>query len=294
MIVIDQEVLATKFMLPNPNIIIHLPQDQVPFYFKGYDSDTLVVTFGDSWTWGSDISNAYSSEYRCNNVYGHQLAREFSADFLNLAVPGAGNQYIHQLFCDFAKIVKDLTYKRIIAIIVFTEIGRDFNGWFDRSVDYRQWLDANIISSDSYTDLLKWMNSRLTQSIADQIVDLNSVELYVGSNFVDPLGLEPLDNHRIPKTWVEVCSGLQNHVAYAISPYIYDKLESVRDLHWGLDRLTYLEWAAEQLKQAGKRAWTLRDKKLYINNHPSLSSHTVWAEYVKSFITSRYIYDYAY
>lgn len=285
---IDQHWLETSFTLPNLNIISHLTPGSVPFYFKDYGKDTLVVTFGDSWSWGQDLTQQPNDEYRCHNVYGHQLARELNADFLNLAVPGAGNQYIHQLFCDFAAIAKQLQYKHIVAIITFTEVGRDFNGWFDQQLDYRSWLDANIKEPDSYTKLIKWLNSRLCQSIAKQLCNIPGLDLYVASNFVDPIGLEPLFQYQLPKTWVDVYDGTQDHKCFFVSSYIFDKLSTVFDLHWDLDRSLYITWAVPHMVSSAQRTAVLGNKNHYRKYHPTVDGHHAWADYVLQAIKDRH------
>jgi hypothetical protein len=53
---INDEVLQKSFTLPNPNISHH-GIDFVPFNLVVCNQDTLLVTFGDSWTWGDDLTN---------------------------------------------------------------------------------------------------------------------------------------------------------------------------------------------------------------------------------------------
>lgn len=285
---INQQLLETSFTLPNLNIISHLTPGSVPFYFKDYNKNTLVVTFGDSWTWGSDLTPQPNDEYRCANVYGHQLAQKLDADFLNLAVPGAGNQYIHQLFCEFAKIAKHLEYQRIVAVITFTEVGRDFNGWFDQQLDYRSWLDNNIKESSNYTELIKWLNSRLCESIAEHLAEIPNLDLYVASNFVDPIGLEPLAKYQLPATWLDIYSGVQDHQCFFVSAYIFDKLNTVFDLHWDLDRMLYMTWAEPQMSNSSQRKLVLGNELEYRNYHPTVEGHTAWANYVARAIKERH------
>ena len=46
-------------------------------------SDSLVITVGDSWTWGDDLTPNNDNEYRKQLVYGTQIAKKFKFDFLN-------------------------------------------------------------------------------------------------------------------------------------------------------------------------------------------------------------------
>ena len=54
---------------------------------------TLVVTIGESWTWGDSLGKTQhkifdDKEFRLANVYGRRLADTLQADFLNIAKPG--------------------------------------------------------------------------------------------------------------------------------------------------------------------------------------------------------------
>ena len=49
---------------------------------------TLLVTIGDSWTWGDGIDN------RVNNVYGRRLSNMLNSDWINIAWPGTANNWI--------------------------------------------------------------------------------------------------------------------------------------------------------------------------------------------------------
>lgn len=60
-------------------------------------SDTLVISVGDSWTWGDALGNIFpdntkdDKEARFNNCYGRLISDYYNADWLNFAVCGTGN-----------------------------------------------------------------------------------------------------------------------------------------------------------------------------------------------------------
>ena len=58
--------------------------------FVSRDSDTLLVTVGDSWTWGAGLAR----DKRKNCVWGNLVSEMIQADWLNLAQPGQSNQWM--------------------------------------------------------------------------------------------------------------------------------------------------------------------------------------------------------
>ena len=276
---INDQVLRTHFTLPNPNISHH-DVGFIPFNFVDRGQDTLLVTFGDSWTYGDDLTINNNQEFRLENVFGNQLSKNIGANFLNLSVPGSGNQWTPVLFEEFTQL--ELEYKQIIAIITFTEIGRDFNGWFDRDVDYASWLKDNIHSSKDYTTFLRWQNTQIASKITELAEQLPNLKLLVSTNFVDPIGLEPFGSRQLDKTWLEVYRGAQDNVCYFVSPYIVEKYKSVLELEWSLDKTTWLEWADECLNQSSQRLAIIKDPQYFRGlYHPLVEGHSAWAHYLE-------------
>jgi len=278
-VVINDHVLRTHFTLPNPNISHH-DIGFVPFNFVNRGKDTLLVTFGDSWTYGDDLTLDNNQEFRLENVYGNQLSKSIGADFLNLAVPGSGNQWMPVLFEEFTQL--ELKYKQIIAVITFTEIGRDFNGWFDQEVDYSTWLKNNIHSSQDYTRFLQWQNNQIAAKIIELADCLPNLKLLVSTNFVDPIGLEPFGSRQLDKTWLQVYRGNMDNICYFVSPYIIEKYESVLDLEWSLNRTTWLKWAEECLTRANQRLAIIKDPQYFRGLcHPLVEGHRAWSYYIE-------------
>jgi hypothetical protein len=276
---LNDQVLRTCFTLPNPNISHHTP-GFVPFNFVDRGLSTLLVTFGDSWTYGDDLTVDNNQEFRLEHVYGNQLSKLIDADFLNLSVPGSGNQWIPVLFEEFTQL--ELEYKQIIAIITFTEIGRDFNGWFDRDIDYSSWLKNNIHTSQDYTKFLQWQNNQIANKIMQLADRRPNLKLLVSTNFVDPIGLEPFGSKQLDKTWLQVYRGNIDNVCYFVSPYIIEKYKSVLNMEWSLNKTTWLEWADECLNRTNQRLTIIRDPEYFRGlYHPLSDGHLAWAHYIQ-------------
>ena len=266
--------LEKHFTLPNEKIS-HLNPSEMPFDFVNRNSKKLLVTIGDSWTWGDELPN------RVESCWGNILSERIKADWLNLSVSGAGNHYIGQLYQDFISYIKDRnTYENILCVVMLSETGKDFNGWFDRDVDYASWLKNNIKKHDDYYKLLEFINDFSIDRILTNKVE--NLELLCGFNFVNPSSVTKLANSLIKKTWLEVCINQELlDSCYIVSRYIFKKLDSIFSIEWSLDRQLYTKWKTTQLESTTKRRKILQDTRyFYPRFHPREDGHVVWAEHL--------------
>jgi hypothetical protein len=70
-----------------------------PDFFISRDCPNLLVTIGDSWTWGDSLGKCRYGhdddlEARKNQCFGKTMSQELEADWLNIGFCGAGNGYI--------------------------------------------------------------------------------------------------------------------------------------------------------------------------------------------------------
>ena len=86
------ETLPLYFTVATPSNS-HYTEVTNCFDFVDRNSDTLVVTVGDSWTWGADLD----SDLRLQQVYGNLVSHHLSADFLNLGQSGSNNFFIAEI-----------------------------------------------------------------------------------------------------------------------------------------------------------------------------------------------------
>jgi hypothetical protein len=108
------------------------------FDFVKNNKKKLVVTIGESWTWGDSLESSWNprsdnKEFRLSNVYGGQLAAMLDADFLNLAIPGESNLWITNHLKLFAENLNDFNYEEIYVVLTLTEVGREFQGNLDKN-----------------------------------------------------------------------------------------------------------------------------------------------------------------
>ena len=260
-----------------------------PYDFVSRNSDTLLITIGDSWTWGADLTQVphkgthidrlADDTYRLSNVYGGVLSNLLGSDFLNLGESGSGNYYILEKLQELKQIADQLNYDRVIVICVLTEAAREFDSLYDRHVDYYKWLTGN----GDYNQFLNFINSNVSQ----QIKSINlPVELYFSTNFVDPVGFECMQDHFFNKTWLQTwCEhkGLTySDTCYFVSPWIFEKLENIFTICPDLNRTEYLKWSTHALELANNRAALCKHDNVNFGQllHPLAAGHKVWAEYL--------------
>ncbi len=199
-----KETVRRYFSLPDERRTANL-SGKNPYDFIRRRSDNLIVTIGDSWTWGADltqqkynvvhIDKLEDDDYRLNHVYGGIISKTLQTDFLNLGEPGSDNYFIANKLKELHKIIDQLDYDSVTVICVFTEVARGFLGPDDNDIndiDYSSWLKNNIHKDSDYYKFLKFINS----NIADQIVPLlDKLTVKFATNFVDPIGFEKLESN---------------------------------------------------------------------------------------------------
>lgn len=268
------------------------------FDFVDRQSDTLVVTIGDSWTWGADLTQQPEQgihtarlgddNYRIENVFGNKIAKSLCADFLNLGESGSGNWHIFKKIQELQVIADRLKYDKVIVISIFTELGRDLNSSNDVDIDYRTWLLNNIHDYRDYYKFLKFINSCIAKKIHDVIVQFDSrFRWFFASNFVDSIGMDVLEPWWVPQTWLQI---IANHIGkqyapaqcYCVFPWVIEKFEMVFNVAPELDRVTWLRWINEISHQANQRAGLCEYDGVNFGQllHPLASNHTCWSDYL--------------
>lgn len=138
-----------------------LPNGREWYYERSVNSSKLIITVGDSWTWGDSLGKTTSDfddrDYRVNHIYGSILSDRLNTDFINIGIPGGSNLYI---LTYLEKVLKSLlkSYENICIIFTLTESGRELNnGFLDQQSHYEalagpDWPKFNDIVSCSETN----------------------------------------------------------------------------------------------------------------------------------------------
>lgn len=169
------------------------------FDFVDNNSSTLVVTIGDSWTYGDRLTN------RLGDVYGRLVADHLRADWLNLGLCAQGNFWIATMVEELAAVIPNLEYNKIYVICVFGGVGRWFNTKYDVYLDYVDWFKNNIHQPSDFDQLLSWLNDECIKRILTALDPFEHVQLKVGTHYLDPIGFDRLQPTQVlEQPWYRV------------------------------------------------------------------------------------------
>jgi hypothetical protein len=263
-----KERLPDYFTIAGPENS-HYKHHTNTFDFFSNSSDKLLVTIGDSWTWGSDITESDHEDTRTARVYGRLTADSMHADWLNLALPGIGNFWIAERAEEFSRIISDLNYQQIYVICTLTEVGRSFDSHHDRYIDYATWF-----SNNSHEDFLLFLNQECIHRIINALQ--SKVTLRIGTNFVDPCGFIDSDIF-LKKSWISCIVGEIHHSCYVATHGIEHLSKAKQFFQKSED---FLLWMTGLIDLAQKRVSVLADRCQFRKNHPLSQGHEVWADYL--------------
>ena len=250
------------------------------------DSDTLLVTIGDSWTYGgslhllSDIPDVH--KFRFDNIYGNRLSAMMNCDWYNLSMPGRSNRWMINQLSKLCEIRYQLPYKKVIVVLTLTETCREFNSHLDMDLDYITNL-KNIKHVDEMITVLGKHNAQLILKN-----NFSDIELIIGQTYVNDSYSGLLDSFSVSKSWLDVLLEKSNaHIptdkCYVIGSWVFDKLIEIdqlslltrsqilddltRLIDQGQRRIDYIDASNYNIKKAAYR-------------HPVPEGHQFWAEYM--------------
>jgi hypothetical protein len=245
------------------------------FDFVNRDSDILVVTIGDSWTYGCELD----PKSRNQEVYGAQLAQRMAADWLNLAIPAQGNFWIAHMVKQLSAIIPKLTYRSIYCVCTFTDPTRWFNTHFDQDVDYIQWFRDNVYTENDFDLFLSMRNQLCVKEILQHLEPFDHVHLRVGTNFVEHTGLEQLQPKQLlPLPWYRVL-GLNDNTDVKVIFY-YSRIETVIKFISQDKHNMFKNWFLKTTALGDLRLNLLLGADNFKNVHPPADAHEAWAKYI--------------
>jgi len=237
----------------------------------------LLVTVGDSWTYGADLPD------RPNQVFGKLLADQLGSDWINLAENAMGNFWIAEQVEQFAKTIPLLEYDKIYVICTFTELGRWFNSEMDRDIDYISWFkDINGEFDKIFTILNNYCVKRIQTALEYPHVDLK-----IGSNFVDSIGFDQVKNQELLlMPWYRVMGFKDTNQVYVCTPAGVDGLTTIPEFVNREYHNAFKEWMIKILDHATNRIDILKSYK-FNSMHPLAQGHQQWAEYILSNLNAK-------
>lgn len=280
------------------------------------DRDTLLVTIGDSWTWGHGISMTRwedgvvietdsEKHTRLESVFGMLIANKINADFLNLSYPGQSNGWIAEYFDQFiAQYKSKMDYKKVIVIITMSEVAREWLGEFDPPVNYYEFCDDITSIDDFFARQSKKIADKITSTQKKITHDDLPVKVIKAIGFVEdnyPRGFIDCG-----KTWQEVlCEEggtpyeknklylCQTLVVEKLDTYLmeynhhaFDKTGKIKKQYPSLPIEIYQEQRSSLLDKIDKfndliynsktNTWRSKEDR----GHPSAEGHKIWANYL--------------
>tara|TARA_R110000803_G_C11924443_1_gene314726 strand:- start:62 stop:991 length:930 start_codon:yes stop_codon:yes gene_type:complete len=275
--------------------------------------DTLVVTIGDSWTWGYGLSTLkkqieeenFDLIQRMEAVFGQVVAKRLDSDFLLLAKPGESNGWIAD---QFDRLVRNFdlfkNYKKIYCVITFSEVGREFMGEQDTETeDYYNFLQDITSINDFLNKQSKKISIRITAT-EEKIKEKNlPIEVIKAVAFVDnnyPEGFVDCD-----KTWQQLIFDHTNIDSrptdlFLMQPLVIEKLDWLLEYNHhfyeeGIKRKKdNVSLSTENFKRQRLELVDKIDKHMQLCNntgidytnketsagHPNKLGHKLWAEYI--------------
>ena len=250
-------------------------QNTYPFDFINRGKRNLVVTVGDSWTWGADMTPDNNNEYRIKHHFGRLLADNLNADWLSLAQSGSGNFWMYDRIKELATVIPKLAYDRIYVVCTLTETGR--------AVSTRQDIDFyKFFQHNHPNEFIKYLNNLCVDNIVSALKPFDNIVLKVGTNFVDYLGNDY--DFIMPTPWLELMCQRHN-IEYTdncqiVSSWVIDEFKQLGNLVPGTQLNNYLNLLNSLLDSALKRRNLVRSVPDTNYSHPMAQSHKLWADYV--------------
>ena len=240
-------------MIDNPYSYVHRS--------TGVDSVKLLITVGDSWTYGDSLGKTKvrdgvdDTNYRLTHVYGNIMAERIRADWINLALPGGSNTLMLSWLDTL--LAKNLKYNKIICAITLTESGRH---------EDLQLIDRSLTTQQAVLEKIVAVTYGQIQTLA---LRYPRIKFIIAHNFTDACSAMPVN-----KSWLEVMLGkpVQNGTHIVISEHIDQMNYEARFP----DVLDVMDRASARMDLLDSCQYSFKED----SRHPTEQGHSMWAEYL--------------
>ena len=239
--------------------------------FVSRNSKKLLVTIGDSWTYGfrldeEDFSNP---DFRLTNTFGFFISEKLNADFLNISVPAINNLWMIKKLEAVCNNVED--YDQVDVILMATEYGREFNTNFDNDPVYTQMYKDCWTAKDVIVALSNHISNRI-ESCRNKKLKITTFTNYVTNLYQNSTA----DN------WLEILCNKKTSECFTISSWVIPKFEHLVDYNQDVDSTDLKTELLTMIKLAEKR-FDLIYNTGYNHKvgygHPNSKGHLKFAEY---------------
>lgn len=258
------------------------------YYEDIKNKDTLLITVGDSWTWGDhlgtiDWDKATDDPIRLTQIFGRKLSESLNADWVNIASPGCSNYWmLEQLYNIESHLLRVKNqYKNIHLIITLTEDLREstYTKIIDVNTPYQQLWNK----SKNIQDFLITVEKYLFQNLQLFFERISFVNCLVSRAFTDTWTDNKKYTWLVDKTWCDVIQDNVNYNNYQ-KPVPFIGQMSITPL---TEKFILQDLARKseflQIMKIVETRWGFLASSLYNLNgstcHPNPLGHVLWAEY---------------
>jgi hypothetical protein len=243
------------------------------FDFVDNDSRTLLVTIGDSWTYGDKLP------VRTEQVYGRLVADSIGADWLNLGLCAQGNFWIASMVEELVAVIPKLDYDKIYVICIFGGVGRWFNTEYDVYLNYVDWFNNNIHEPQDFDRLLPWLNDECVHRILTALEPFLNVQLKIGTHYLDPIGLDRLRSEQLLDTpWYRVIGCTANESVYTC--VYWERISTAIEFINPEYHKWFKAWVVDIIDRTLRRVEMLKTPGKFVDYHPVPEGHRLWANYI--------------
>ena len=265
----------------------HLRDSREDFYEVINQSDELVVTIGDSWTWGDSLD----PELRLQQVYGSLISNAIGSDWINVGCRGWSNSYILEHGDYLIDLLKNTNYKKIYFVITLTENARDVKTANSFVYDYINLFEKTGPTTEFYDCLTSAIEQFWIHQIKNMLDKIDSrYSMIIGQNFV---WHQNLYNDLTPlvtvlnQNWIECLADAQQTTrpvrTNLVTGWIFDTMNSVHNIVKCNDTTEFKKWALPKIELANQvNKWldsSIMNSK-EASKHPTAEGHRVWADYI--------------
>ena len=280
------------FFSPVGPLHSHHEEHVWPYDYVDRGSDTLLVTIGDSWTWGSGICGPFDAgniteeddKFRVSNLYGNVISKEKKWNWLNLGFYSMGNHWMVDKVFELRGLVPHLHFKNIVVVCVMTGTARWFNTWQDSLTDHKKFFTTNkMTASEDYENFFVELNRKMLGQIKLLTRSTDRIRLLVGTSAVDHCGFDVLeDKEVIPLPWYKFLSKTDlKGISVDIDSIKY--LPNIENILFNSDqKFAFQKWMMQEISQAEKQNTMLSTMDHVADDkaHPDHNGHRIWAEYL--------------
>jgi len=233
-----------------------------PYSYVHRDNNALLITVGDSWTYGDSLGNTKvrdgvdDVDYRLAHIYGNIMSEDMNTAWINLALPGGSNS----LLISWLEYLLEKLQNRspIICVFTLTESGRH---------EDVQAMDYGLITQHRVLEKILENNYAKIQTLA---LRYPNIKFIMAHNFTDSLPNAPT----VEKSWLEVMldKPIQNNTHIVISEHIAQMNYDTRFP----DVLDVIDKANARMDLLDSCDHCFKED----SRHPNETGHRMWANYL--------------